>query len=133
MTCLPIGCMTKKQGSHVIYIVYNKQISNNKAAKHEYLSPTGMISTRASDCAGADGGRTKWPFRVPLHRTTGASVVSSSALASMPTFSSSWACTSSSSWAYSSSSSWCCTSSSSSSSSYGHEIETCKTHLYISD
>jgi hypothetical protein len=93
-------------------------------AKREYLSPTGMISIRASDCAGADGGRTKWPFRVPLHRTTGASVVSSSALASIPT-SSSWACTSSSSW--------CCTSSSSSSSSYGYEIETCKTHLYISD
>jgi hypothetical protein len=42
--------------------VYNKQISKNKVAKREYLSPTGMISTRASDCAGADGGRTKWPF-----------------------------------------------------------------------
>jgi hypothetical protein len=73
-----IGCMTKKQGSHVIYIVYNKQISNNKVAKHEYLSSTGMISTRASDCADADGGRTKWPFRVPLRRTAGASMVSSS-------------------------------------------------------
>jgi hypothetical protein len=77
--------MTKKQGSHVIYIVYNKQISKNKVAKREYLSPTGMISTRASDCVDADEGRTKWPFRVPLHRTIGASVVSSSASASMPT------------------------------------------------
>jgi hypothetical protein len=122
--------MTKKQGSHVIYIVYNKQISKNKVAKRKYLSPTGMISTRASDCAGADGGRTKWPFQVPLRQTTGASVVSSSASASMPTsFSSSWAYTSSSSWACSSSSSWCCTSSSSSSSSYGHEIERRK-HLH---
>jgi hypothetical protein len=36
--------------------------------KREYLSPTRMISTRASDCEGADGGRTKWPFRVPLRR-----------------------------------------------------------------
>jgi hypothetical protein len=34
----------KKQGSHVIYIVYNKQISENKVAKREYLSPTRMIS-----------------------------------------------------------------------------------------
>jgi hypothetical protein len=108
----------KKQGSHVIYIVYNKQISKNKVAKCEYLSPTGMINTRASDFAGADEGRTKWPFRVPLRRTIGALVVSSSASASMPA-------TSSSSWAY--------TSSSSSSSSYGHEIETCKSVLYISD
>jgi hypothetical protein len=108
----------KKQGSHVIYIVYNKQISKNKVAKRENLSPTGMISTRASDCADTDEGTTKWPFRVPLRRTTGASMVSSSASASMPATSSSWACTSSSSWACS---------------SYGHEIETCKTHLYLSD
>jgi hypothetical protein len=34
-------------------------------SKCEYLSPTGMISTRASDCAGADGGRTNGPSECP--------------------------------------------------------------------
>jgi hypothetical protein len=82
LTCLWWPRPSKDVSSH--WLVYNKQISKNKVAKHEYLSPTGMISTRASDCAGADRGRTKWPFRVPLHRTTWASVVSSFALASMP-------------------------------------------------
>jgi hypothetical protein len=107
-------------------------------AKCEYISPIRIISTQASDCAGTDGGMTKWPFRVPLHRKAGASLVSSSAwtsswfypLASMPaTSSSSWPCTPASMAA--TSSAWHCTTSSSS--SYGHEIETCKTHLYISE
>jgi hypothetical protein len=111
-----------------MYSKISKQV-RTKMPKREHLSPTGMISTRASDCAGADGGRAKWSFRVPLRRNAGASMVLSSASTSMhATSSSSWPCTPASVAA--TSSSWCCTSSSLSSSSYGHKIETCKTHLY---
>jgi hypothetical protein len=63
--------MTKKQGSHVIYIVYNKQISKNKVAKREYLSPIGMISCRRFEPGGSLDRRVNYR-RVPQPRWVGA-------------------------------------------------------------